>query len=313
MPDSAASSLQAAIVARKYYLLGISKSDIAGQLGISRFRVARMLDDAIQSGMVQIRVDFPVEYDAEQADRISSRFAIRSSVVARTIVEDPEASAAVLSSAAAAFLEGALGRRDVLGVSWGRTLSQVIQAVSARSAATVVQIVGGVSSTRSDVSGVDLVHLLASRIGGQGYPLLAPLFVGSAGVAEQLRRDPSLGATTSLFDRITMVVMGIGSWDPPLSVVFEEATPAERSALQGLRAAADMCGIVVDADGKELTTDLQRRRIGISSMQLRRVATKVAVAAGAEKASAISAALRSGLVDVLVTDSAAATALLAGE
>src|SRR5262245_50551119 len=49
----------AARVARQFYLDGVSKVDIADQLGISRFRVARLLDAAREAGMVRIEIGLP--------------------------------------------------------------------------------------------------------------------------------------------------------------------------------------------------------------------------------------------------------------
>src|SRR5262252_10282983 len=49
----------AARVARQFYLEGVSKVDIADQLGISRFRVARLLDAAREAGMVRIEIGLP--------------------------------------------------------------------------------------------------------------------------------------------------------------------------------------------------------------------------------------------------------------
>src|ERR1700677_171040 len=49
----------AARVAREFYLKGVSKVDIADRLGISRFRVARLLDSARESGMVRIEIGLP--------------------------------------------------------------------------------------------------------------------------------------------------------------------------------------------------------------------------------------------------------------
>src|SRR6202012_5183030 len=49
----------AARVARQFYLEGVSNVDIADRLGISRFRVARLLDPARESGLVRIEIGFP--------------------------------------------------------------------------------------------------------------------------------------------------------------------------------------------------------------------------------------------------------------
>ena len=49
----------AARVARQYYVEGASKVNIADRLGISRFRVARLLDSAREAGMVRIEIGLP--------------------------------------------------------------------------------------------------------------------------------------------------------------------------------------------------------------------------------------------------------------
>src|SRR2546428_7806759 len=49
----------AARVARQFYLEGVSKVDIADRLGISRFRVARLLDSAREAGVGRIQIGLP--------------------------------------------------------------------------------------------------------------------------------------------------------------------------------------------------------------------------------------------------------------
>ncbi len=44
-------------VARMYYLDDRSKTEIADELSISRFRVARLLDSARRSGLVRIEIE----------------------------------------------------------------------------------------------------------------------------------------------------------------------------------------------------------------------------------------------------------------
>jgi len=68
----------AARVARQFYLEGVSKVDIADQLGISRFRVARLLDSARESGMVRIEIGLPGgSLDAGLSAELCSAFGLR--------------------------------------------------------------------------------------------------------------------------------------------------------------------------------------------------------------------------------------------
>ncbi|MBV8987282.1 MAG: hypothetical protein JO372_01850, partial [Solirubrobacterales bacterium] len=45
-------------VARRFYFEGATKSDIADQLQLSRFKVARILDQARAEGLVRIEIDY---------------------------------------------------------------------------------------------------------------------------------------------------------------------------------------------------------------------------------------------------------------
>ena len=57
-----ASLVLSATVARRYYFDGVSKSDIATELGLSRFKVARLLGHARASGLVRIELDYRGEH-----------------------------------------------------------------------------------------------------------------------------------------------------------------------------------------------------------------------------------------------------------
>jgi len=72
----------AARVARQFYLEGVSKVDIADRLGISRFRVARLLDSARESGLVRIEIGLPGgALDAGLSAELCSVFGLRQAFV----------------------------------------------------------------------------------------------------------------------------------------------------------------------------------------------------------------------------------------
>ena len=66
-----------------------------------------------------------------------------------------------------------------------------------------------------------------------------------------------------------------------------------------------------DADGQLVTSDLDRRVIGLTLDDIRRINTVVGVAGGAAKLKAIQGALEGRLVNVLVTDHLTGERLLA--
>jgi DNA-binding transcriptional regulator LsrR (DeoR family) len=74
----------AALVARRYYLDERSEVEIAGDLGLSRFKIARLLETARDSGLVRIEVGHPGLIDVDLAAQIMDRFGLRHAVVVDT-------------------------------------------------------------------------------------------------------------------------------------------------------------------------------------------------------------------------------------
>jgi hypothetical protein len=74
-----------ATVARRYYLDGATKTDIAAELGLSRFKVAHLLEEARASGIVRIEFDSSGQIDLDLSVRLSDAFGLRHCVVTDTV------------------------------------------------------------------------------------------------------------------------------------------------------------------------------------------------------------------------------------
>ena len=73
--------VMAAAVARRHYLAGRSKIEIADELGISRFKVARLLDFARERGMVRIEIVAEGDIDLDRSARLQETFGLRHAIV----------------------------------------------------------------------------------------------------------------------------------------------------------------------------------------------------------------------------------------
>src|ERR1700689_893209 len=121
--DRPSEVVPAARVARQFYLEGISKVDIADRLGISRFRVARLLDSARESGLVRIEIGLPgAVLDGGLSAELSSAFRFNSP-------DEESALRRRLGEAVGQVLMNLIDTGDVLGLSWSRTLSGLTAAL----------------------------------------------------------------------------------------------------------------------------------------------------------------------------------------
>src|SRR4051812_34440557 len=107
-----------ASIARRYYIDGRSKIDIADEFGMSRFKVARLLESARESGLVRIEIRAEGDIDVDLSARLQDRFGLQHSVVVDTPDDDPASLREHLGRAAARLLAEILTPEDVLGLAW---------------------------------------------------------------------------------------------------------------------------------------------------------------------------------------------------
>ena len=75
-------------------------------------------------------------------------------------------------------------------------------------------------------------------------------------------------------------------------------------------AVGDVCQRFFDSAGNLVPSDLDDRVVGIDADTLRKVARRIGIAGGESKHTAIHAAISGGWVNVLITDTGTAAALL---
>jgi DNA-binding transcriptional regulator LsrR (DeoR family) len=300
-----------ASVARRYYLDNRSKTELAEEFRISRFKVARLLEAARASGLVRIDIGWAGVIDVELSVLLQERFGLQHSVV----IDAPDGNDAELRRqlgvAAADLLEEIVTGDDVLGLAWARSVSAMTGALRRLAATPVVQLTGALSHPDVEDSSIELVREVAQISGGQAYLFYAPLVVPDAATASALRGQPEVVRAFDQFDSVTKAVVGVGRWAPGQSTVYDATEDKERAQLARDGIVADVSGILLDADGSAVETRLTDRMIGINAAQMRAIPQVIAIVYGAVKAPAVLAAVRSGVVKGLVTHTSMARAMLA--
>lgn len=309
-------------VARLFFDRQLSKVDIAARLGISRFRVARLIDGALADGLVRIEYrDIPDE-DRGLADAIEDRFGLDLCAVAVAPAADAAGSAtlAAVTRLAGAILDGLISPGDVIGIAWGATLAAVVHELPTRSDPTleVVQLAGSSARLGRGRDAGELARVLADRLGAVHHVIYAPTFVETPTLRGALLREPEVADTIARFQALDLAIVGVGAMPAAdggaassllRSGVLDET---EVSRLATLGAVGDLVVHPFDAAGQFVAPDLAERAIAIGVEELRRVRRVVAVASGTRKAGAIRGALASGVVRMLVTDGPTARAVLGG-
>ncbi|MCZ2112976.1 MAG: sugar-binding transcriptional regulator [Anaerolineae bacterium] len=305
-----------ASVAELYYVEGRGQAEIAHRFGYSRSAISRLLAEARQNHLVEVRINHPIQRDTELEHILRARFGLESVFVAQRGALSYERTLTLLGRIAASYLEGVLSNDSTICISWGTAVYETVAALRPRRlrGAKVVQMIGGLGMGDSQIDGPGVAFRLAASLGAQCYTLNAPHITADRRTRDSLLSSRAVRDALALALQADYALIGIGSLVQSRSSLLRSGylSAADLDAIRATGAVGDICGTHFDVDGRVLDIDVNSRIVGISVPEFRAGPCKtVAVSAGRIKAPAIAGALKGKFVDVLVTDSNAAEEVLA--
>src|SRR5437879_7702196 len=200
-------------VARLFIKRKLTNVEIASRLGMSRFRVARLIDQALADGTVRIEFRDDPHQDIALGRAIEDRFGLDLCVVAG---RDRPATVDDVARLAGGVVDGLLSTGEAIGIAWGTTVARVVEAMPVRidPSIDVVQLAGSSTSLDAATDPGDLTRVLAARLGGRAHRIHAPAFVDSAELRSALTRQPEAADTAARFDHLAVAIVGIGAFGP---------------------------------------------------------------------------------------------------
>ena len=297
----------------RHFIEGRKQAEIAEEMNLSTSKVNRIIAQARRSGMVKISIETPFQRLMELEQQLSANGLVGSAIVSPTVSDNDGTRLSQVGQAAAAHLVETLRDGDILGISAGKAVAAVVDALSVERPidVQVVPLTGGVQGKyHTDVN--HLASRMAERLGGRSLQLHAPLFAERADQREMLM---NMGAVKEVFDlarRATACLVGIGSISTPGSSYFDlhPLSEADRAMLPGLGVMAEFLGHLVHDRGQVANFGLNQRLVALRPDEIRRCNRVVAVAAGEDKVGPIRSVLRGGYVSLLVTDEQTASTIL---
>jgi len=295
----------------------LTMSQIGERLGISRHRVGRLLREAIETGVVKIEIQSPSHKSMKLEQALENAFGLKASLVVEVNPDlTPEDIKLTTCKAGAEFLRELMKAHHTIGVGWGTTTFELINQLEPleMGSATVVQITGGNKRLSVQFDCHEVTRRLAHKLSVDPVLLHAPGVVDKKETRELLMRESAISETFRLFDKLDIVIVGIGAIVPEVRsmLIGSGYVPAaELKSLKRAGAVGDVFSYFINDKGEIVQTEIYDRSITIGVRQIRKVPTTVGVATGAEKSRAVAAAICGGFVNTLIVDSLLAQALLA--
>ena len=303
--------------AQLYYRLNLTQDQVGARLGVSRFKVGRLLDRALRESAVRIEIVHPAARLVELEDSLTHRFGLRGAVVvdvaATGFAPDDELLARERVAGAAAAHLASLRPAGAIGVSWGRTMLELAAHLRPgwTAATEIVQLNGATSRSARPTRAHEIVERFGATTGAAIRLMAAPAIVGSPELRDAIEEDPSVGETLAAARAAATAVFSMGVMGPDsVHVASGYLGDADLAALADAGAVGDVLGRFLSLDGRVALPSLDRRTIGLPLEELGAKALTVGLTAGAGRGPIALAALRAGCVTVLVADEATAAWVL---
>ena len=304
------SDLLAVRAAELYYDQDKTQDEIGAVLGITRWKVGRLLSYAREQGIVRIEIVHPRARRGALERALVERYGLRAAVVVPAGSDDPQRQVA---AAAADYLTALRPVPRTLGVSWGRTMFDVAESLGQgwATGVTVVQVNGGVSLNRRAGTAAATAAMIADKASGHAVLLPSPAILERIETKRAIEADRTVAAVLDLAREASAIVYSAGVADES-SVLVDSGylTSDDVAELVRRGAVGDVIGRYIDADGNTVDPSLDERTVGLSHAQLRAAELAVFVIAGESKHDVARAVVANGLCTVVVTDEATAGALL---
>lgn len=302
-------------VSNLYYKEGLTQEDISKKLKVSKYQVNRILKRALDTGVVKISIIDPASNLSGLEDKLEKKFNLKRAIVVQNSGLSDIELKSKLGQAAANYLLEIIKNNDVIGVSWGTTINDVINNLPAKinKDVEVVQITGGIHQLSVNLNCHDIARRFASKFDVEPHLLYAPAIVDSKKSRNLFLNESSIKKTTDYFDKITIALVGIGALYPKVVSTLIKTGRIDEEDLQSLKennAIGDVFSHFFDIEGNICDSNLKGRLIAMPVKDLLKVPYSIGVAGGKVKSEAILGALRGGLINIIVTDSIAAESIL---
>jgi deoxyribonucleoside regulator len=297
-------------IACLYYLADMPQEEIARLYNISRFKVSRILKKCRTLKIIEFHINTFPDYYEKLGEQLKDLLGIEQVMIVpsgSTLQESKEN----VARKAASYLAEQMQDGFNIGLSWGSTIQLTLKYFrpsTPRHNVRFVQLSGNVCSSAimqdGYMDGNIFVQKFAAKAQAAWSVFQVPYIVQNPALKAMLYKEPQIKRHISLFNKLDMALIGVGSDDPKRSVTYLSGyvTFDEAKKLVDDGMGADLCGTRLTPAGKIRETILTNRVNTIDLMVLRKAPEICAVGAGSEKALSIIAGCMGGFIKKVIMD-----------
>ena len=293
-------------VATLYYKKNMTQQEIAEVLHLSRQTVSKLLSDAVEEKIVEIIIHDPEKDCKELEERICATFGIRKCVVCSVSGRNESVHRLMTVQAAVDYILPIIKKgNQKIALSWGRTIQELIQNLPnlPTTGNTVFPLFGATDNENSYFSSNELARKMADKLDATPKCAWFPYMADSDGDFVLLRQLGYYKQMQEMWNTADLAILGIGNTE--ILDIFGKTFGYSEIHAQAI---GDVATHFFDKSGRFV--NLYRNTLCASVENIKNAKESVAIACGKDKAEAIAGALRTKMIDTLITDECTAKRVL---
>lgn len=292
-------------ISKMYYELNLTQIEIAAKEGISKSTVSRLLQEAMETGLIEVKIkEYILSFDDLEKELISL-FPIKRAIIVPDLVSNRQVLTQDVCAALIHDLPRYVKNDSIVGVHWGNTLAVLSKSLKRikRQGVSVIQLSGGFSRAIYESGSLDILKRFVDAFAATGYQIPAPAMVDKAFIADAIKQDHQVKSILDMAEECDTAIFSVGNLERP-SVLYQMGIINEENyvKIKQKGGIGDCCSHFLDKNGNVLDLEMDKRVVAASIETIKKIKNKLLVAVGIEKAEIIMAALKNGLADNLYID-----------
>ena len=293
-------------VAILYYEKKHTQQEIAEMMNLSRQTVSKLLNDAVKENIVEIKIHNPQKDCEELESTICERFGIENCVVCGVSNKNESIRRMMCVKAALDYIIPIIEKGGQnIAVSWGRTVQEFIEQlpVMNTNGNIVFPLFGATDNENSYFSSNELAREMADKIGANVKYAWFPYLADGEEDCVLLKRLSYYKKMQDLWNMADIAIVGIGNTE--ILEVFSKTFGKNEKQTQVI---GDIATHFFNERGEFV--NLYQNTLCASADNIKNIKKTIAIACGNAKIKAIQGALRTNLINTLITDEYTAKQIL---
>ena len=299
-------------IAYMYYENEISQQDIATKLDLSKMAVSRILQKAKEAKIIRLSIRLPYTMNHEVGKELCRRFGLNEAYVVKRNTNDKGTVAETLGRMWAFHMGVSLPDGCMLGMGVGRTVGHLVQDLTPMrtKGLHVVQLMGGLADVTYR-NPFTIVQETCRKLHAEGTYFTSFAMVENEELRDSIVYKSKMGKQVrEQWSRCDIALFGVGPIETGTLHSLQMITDEEVNRVKAKGVIGDFLGHFFNNEGGFVETEFEARLVSIPLDTLAKIPKKVALAGGEDKTAVLCGALKTGMIDTLVTDESTGKSIL---